>query len=206
MVRVGDCLLDIQEQHSNGNWGRKYDVFAKDLNKVVLPKLMGPEGSLLELSFRRVLGNGTPVVISVKMKRGTPASGKDIKLSRVDGKLSAETQNRFTELDQDGSGDIDLEEVMKFLQKHPLPGQKSAWEAAVMLFQRADKDQSGEIDVNEFEEAFDEILERLNKRAAEKSRKEALVIEDCFQEALEDIRGDLLGVWGGQRVGMCKGM
>lgn len=198
-MRVGDCLLDIQEQHPNGNWGRKYDVFAKDLNKIVLPKLMGPEGTLLELSFRRILGNGSPIVISVKMKRGTPASGKDIKLSRVGGKLSAETQNRFTELDQDGSGDIDLEEVMKYLQKHPLPGQKSAWESAVMLFQRADKDQSGEIDVNEFEEAFDEILERLNQRAAEKSRKEAMVVEDCFQEALEDIRGDLLGVcWGGE--------
>jgi len=191
MVRVGDCLLDIQELHSDGNWGRKYDVFAKDLKKAVMPRLMGPAGSTVELSFRRILSTGHAFIVTVKFKRGAPASKKDIKLSRVNNS-SADSQNRFHELDKDGSGDISLEEVMKYLQKHPLPGQTHAWESALMLFQRADRDQSGSIDVGEFEEAFVETLERINRRAAEKAHQQSLVVEDSFQESLEDMRSDLL--------------
>ena len=191
-IRVGDCLLDIQELHSNGNWGRKRDVFAKDLNKVVLPRLMGPKGSVVELSFRRIMANGTAVVVSVRVKRGTPATKQDVGMSRMGSHLSAASQNRFFELDMDGSGDISLEEVMQYLQKHPLPGQTSAWESAVMLFQRADRDQSGEIDVEEFEEAFDEFLARMSRAAEAKAHAAVLPVEDTFKESLEEIRDDLL--------------
>jgi hypothetical protein len=196
MVRVGDCLLDIQELHADGNWGRKYDVFAKDLKTVVLPKLLGPAGSIVELSFRRILENGSPIVTTVRMKRGDKATKGDVKLSRVGGNLSADAQNRFHELDKDGSGDISLEEVMVYLQKHPLPGQSQAWESALMLFQRADKDHSGSIDVREFEEAFDEILERLNRKAAAKAAAQERDVEETFKESLEDIRTELLDTIG----------
>ena len=192
-VRVGDCLLDIQEQHPDGNWGRKHDVFAKDLKKEVLPRLLGPAGSIVELSFRRILANGNPFVVTVRIRRGATAKKKDIKSSRVlGGSVSIEVQNRFRELDADGSGDISLEEVMKYLQKHPLPGQMNSWESAVMLFQRADRDQSGSIDVHEFEEAFDEILKKLEAKGKEKEKRGAMQAEDLFEESLTSVRDELL--------------
>jgi hypothetical protein len=192
-VRVGDCLLDIQEQHPDGNWGRKHDVFAKDLKKEVLPRLLGPAGSIVELSFRRILANGNPFVITVLIRRGATAKKKDIKSSRVlGGSVSIDVQNRFRELDADGSGDISLEEVMKYLQKHPLPGQMNSWESAVMLFQRADRDQSGSIDVHEFEEAFDEILKKLEAKGKEKEKRRAMQAEALFEDSLTSVRDELL--------------
>jgi hypothetical protein len=44
--------VDIQEVHADGKKGKKKDVFAKP-NKEVVPLLMGPTGSKVELSFRR---------------------------------------------------------------------------------------------------------------------------------------------------------
>jgi hypothetical protein len=192
-VRVGDCLLDIQEQHPDGNWGRKHDVFAKDLKKEVLPRLLGPAGSIVELSFRRILVNSNPFVITVRIRRGATAKRKDIRNSRLlSGKVSIEVQNRFRELDADGSGDISLEEVMKYLQKYPLPGQMNSWESAVMLFQRADRDQSGSIDVHEFEEAFGEILKKLQAKGMEKEKRGAMQVEEVFEDSLTSVRDELL--------------
>jgi hypothetical protein len=192
VIRVGDCLLDIQEQHEDGNWGRKYDVFAKDLKTVVLPKLLGKAGSVVELSFRRIVGNGQPFVVTSRLKRGRRANRVDIAKAHGSNALSAEDQNMYLELDEDGSGDISLEEVMRYIQKHPLPGQTDSWEVATLLFNKADKDGSGKIDVDEFKECFSEVVEKLAGKAVSVARQAAYTVEESFREQLSDIRENLL--------------
>ena len=65
-----------------------------------------------------------------------------------DGKDASELQAEFKELDADGSGELDVDEVTALVQK-VFGGDVSA-EVVQACFEQMDEDKSGEIDFDEF--------------------------------------------------------
>jgi hypothetical protein len=129
-IRVGDCLLDVQEILEESNTkarGKKFDVFAKSEKQVtdILRKMKSP---LVELSFRRVMPSGDPTVVAVTLER-KPRKLHDVKkdaksaLEEVHRRRATERMTevdmRFAEIDEDGSGSVSLEELLRFLQVRP---------------------------------------------------------------------------------------
>ena len=126
-IRIGDCLLDVQEVFDKLNKkarGKKYDVFARSEDHVA-SLLRGMRSPLVELSFRRVIPSGDSTLIAVILERRPQEidSSKEaqravdeVRQRRVTERMT-EVDMRFAEIDEDGSGSVSLEELLRFLQE-----------------------------------------------------------------------------------------
>ncbi|EKX48335.1 hypothetical protein GUITHDRAFT_105942 [Guillardia theta CCMP2712] len=200
VVRVGDCLLDVQDvlepynpySDKPAKKGKKHDVFGKNLSHVIRV-LRGPPDSYVELTFRRVTNRGLAVPVTVCIQRGEPATTRDVDNYRVK-RLSAELQERFKDIDEDNSGEISLDEVVSYLLRNPLPGQGDVWKTANFLFKRADKDESGSISAAEFEKEFNKLYEQMASQTAPTDLEEQaeVSIEEAFSNSLASMREDLI--------------
>jgi hypothetical protein len=128
-IRIGDCLLDIQEIFDRTSTdkkkarGKKFDVFAKPQEKVssVLKKIESP---VVELSFRRIAPSGDSVLITVMLERRRMTDDQHIEAKQAISEIQqrqerarmTEVDMRFAEIDEDGSGSVTLEELLQFLQ------------------------------------------------------------------------------------------
>ena len=79
----------------------------------------------------------------------TPSHAQLYKIIKFfDGKDASELQAEFKELDADGSGELDVDEVTALVQK-VFGGDVSA-EVVQACFEQMDEDKSGEVDFDEF--------------------------------------------------------
>jgi hypothetical protein len=129
-IRIGDCLLDIQEvdKADKKARGKKYDVFAKPEDKVlsILKKMQSP---FVEFSFRRIAPSGDSALITVLLERKERTGNNEIQANQAIAEIRqrqvrermTEIDMRFAEIDEDGSGSVTLEELLLFLQVTSIP-------------------------------------------------------------------------------------
>ena len=132
-IRIGDCLLDVQEVIDRSNRkarGKKHDVFAKP-EAHVTSLLRGMHHPDVELSFRRITQSGDSTLVSVMLRRSrleidtineAERRSKEAERAiaevrqRIAMERMTEADLRFAEIDEDGSGSVTLDELLRFLQ------------------------------------------------------------------------------------------